>query len=113
MGNFLKICAATLLISLVGFAVAAVELNTASAAELAKIKGLGPVKAQAIVDFRAKNGPFKAIDDLKLVKGIGAATLQQVRGELVLESPKSSASKPPAASASKAPAPASPTPKKK
>jgi len=54
-----------------GFA-AAVEVNTADQAALESVKGIGPVHAKAILDERAKNGPFKNADDLAArVKGIG------------------------------------------
>ena len=46
------------------------------------IPGVGPVRAQAIVDYRAKNGPFKSVDDLEKVTGIGPATMKEIRGEL-------------------------------
>lgn len=58
---------------------AAVNLNTATQAELESLEGVGPVKAQAIVDYRKKNGGFKSVDELEKVDGIGAATLQNVR----------------------------------
>lgn len=44
---------------------AAVDINTASAAQLAKIRGIGKAKAEAIVAARSKNGNFKSVDDLK------------------------------------------------
>lgn len=51
---------------------AAVEVNTADQAALESVKGLGPVKSKAIIDERAKNGPFKSADDLaNRVKGLG------------------------------------------
>ena len=56
---------------LAGAAFAAVNINTATKDELDKIPGVGPVRAQAIVDYRTKNGPFKSADDLKKVDGIG------------------------------------------
>ncbi|KAF1051489.1 MAG: ComE operon protein 1 [Burkholderia gladioli] len=50
----------------------AVEVNTADQAALESVKGLGPVKSKAIIDERAKNGPFKSADDLaSRVKGLG------------------------------------------
>jgi competence protein ComEA len=48
-----------------------VNINTADADALAKVKGIGKKKAQEIVDYRTKNGEFKSIDDLKNVKGKG------------------------------------------
>jgi competence protein ComEA len=70
------------LITLLGLsfqAFAAVNLNTATQTELESLEGVGPVKAQAIVDYRKKNGGFKSVDELEKVDGIGAATMQNVR----------------------------------
>jgi competence protein ComEA len=59
-----------------GMAFAAVDLNSADQATLDGLKGIGPVKAKAIADERAKNGPFKNLDDVQArVKGIGPATV--------------------------------------
>jgi competence protein ComEA len=66
-------------------AVAAVNINTASQDEFVALhKGLGPAKAQAIIDYRKANGPFKSVDDLKHVKGIGAKRLEKLRPELTV-----------------------------
>ncbi|HEY4372711.1 MAG TPA: helix-hairpin-helix domain-containing protein [Burkholderiales bacterium] len=60
----------------IGMAFAAVDLNTADQTAIDGLKGIGPVKAKAIVDERKKNGPFKNIDDVQArVKGIGPATV--------------------------------------
>ena len=60
-----------------------VDINSADAATLAKqINGIGPGKAQAIVDYREQNGPFKSVDDLVLVRGIGAKTVVKNRDKL-------------------------------
>jgi competence protein ComEA len=72
-----------------------VDINTASSDELSKaLKGVGPAKAQAIVQYREKNGPFKSADDLTHVKGIGKATLEKNRANITI-----SGSAPPAAPA--------------
>lgn len=65
-----------------GLVMAQVNINTASPAQLDSLKGIGPSKAQAIVDYRKKNGPFKSVDDLQKVTGIGPATLKDLRGEI-------------------------------
>ena len=60
-----------------------INLKSADADTLATaIVGIGPVKATAIVVFREKHGPFKSVDDLLVVKGIGAATVDNNREQL-------------------------------
>ena len=62
-----------------------VNLNSADAATLAReLDGIGPAKAQAIVEFRQKNGPFKSPEDLLRVDGIGERVLEQNRGNIRL-----------------------------
>jgi competence protein ComEA len=57
-----------------------VNVNSADAATLAKeLDGVGPAKAQAIVDYRQKNGPFRTAEDLLKVQGIGQKVLDQNR----------------------------------
>jgi competence protein ComEA len=54
-----------------------IDINTADAATIAKeLKGIGLSRAQAIVDYREKNGAFKSIDDLRKIKGVGDKTLE-------------------------------------
>lgn len=65
-----------------GLAMAAVDLNTATVEQLDALKGVGPAKAKAIVEYRTKNGPFKSVDDLEKVKGFGKKSVDALRAEL-------------------------------
>lgn len=65
-------------------AAAAVNLNTATKDELVALPGIGPAKAQAIVDYRNQHGPFRSVDDVRKVKGIGEKLFLQIRPELTL-----------------------------
>lgn len=63
-----------------------VNINTASAAEIQdKLVGIGAKKAQAIVDYRTKNGAYSSVEQLKEVSGIGNATLEKNRERIVLQ----------------------------
>ena len=74
-------------LSFVAPASAGVNINTASKDELIALPGIGPAKAQAIVDYRKANGPFKSVDDLKNVKGIGAKRLEKLRNDVSVGGP--------------------------
>jgi len=57
-----------------------VNIHRADAATLAgALRGIGLRKAEAIVAYRTEHGPFKSVDELANVKGIGARTLEQLR----------------------------------
>ncbi|HXJ36462.1 MAG TPA: helix-hairpin-helix domain-containing protein [Candidatus Eisenbacteria bacterium] len=62
---------------------ARVNLNTASAAELARLPGIGPAKAQAIVEYRAKE-PFEKPQDLRKVKGIGDKLYDSIKDQVTV-----------------------------
>ena len=82
------------LLAYTGLAFAVVNINSATQEQLATLDGIGPVKAQAIIDYRKKNGPFKKIDDIKKVDGIGDATFNAIKKDLVLSGTTTGAGKP-------------------
>ncbi len=57
-----------------------VTLNTASVRQLARLPAIGPAKARAIVEDRRRRGPFRRLEDLTRVRGIGDATVARLRG---------------------------------
>lgn len=67
-----------------GLAMAAVDINTATVEQLDVLKGVGPAKAKAIVEYRTKNGPFKSVDDLEKVKGFGKKTVDGFRADVTV-----------------------------
>ena len=65
-----------------------IDPNRADAAELASLPGIGPALAQRIIDERTRGGPFRSLDDLLRVSGIGEKTLGKLRPRLRIESPE-------------------------
>lgn len=63
-----------------------IDLNTATAAELESLPAIGPRRAEAIIADRAARGPFRSVDDLDRVHGIGPGTINRIR-DYVLASP--------------------------
>ena len=70
-----------------GIALAAININTATKDELVALPGIGPAKAQAIVDYRKAHGPFKSVEELKDVKGIGAKRFEKLKPDLAVTGP--------------------------
>ncbi|MEO5618890.1 MAG: ComEA family DNA-binding protein [Candidatus Eisenbacteria bacterium] len=62
---------------------AAIPLNRASAAELEALPGIGPVLARRIVEHRVRHGPFRSLDELRAVRGVGARLIARLRGRLL------------------------------
>lgn len=61
-----------------------ININTASVEELDKLPGIGPAIAQAIIDYRTTNGPFKQIEDINIVKGIGDALFEKIKDQITV-----------------------------
>ena len=86
---------ACLLASIPAAADEPIDVNTATAEELAAaMSGVGLKKAAAIVAYRDENGPFDSIDDLVLVRGIGPATVDTNRDRLSVMDPDAGPSAP-------------------
>ena len=79
------ICLCAVLAAPLAASAGPVNVNTADAAQIAKeLKGVGLTRAQAIVQYRDKNGPFKSADDLRKVKGFGPKMLERNRANIRL-----------------------------
>jgi len=61
-----------------------IDINSADALQLERINGIGPAKAQAIVDYRTKNGPFQRVEDLEKVAGIGPKMLENMKPDITV-----------------------------
>jgi len=65
-----------------------VNINTASAAEFEGLPGIGATMAARIVEYRQKNGPFKKIEDLMNVRGLGEKNFLKLKPQLTLAAAK-------------------------
>ena len=64
---------------------APVNINQASAEQISSaLKGIGPSKAAAIIEYREENGPFQTADELTGVKGIGQKTIDKNRVNIIV-----------------------------
>ena len=61
-----------------------VNVNTASAADFEALPGIGPKLAARIIDYRQKNGPFKKLEDLMNVQGLGEKNFLKLKPQLTL-----------------------------
>lgn len=61
-----------------------VNINTATLTELTTLNGIGESKAQAILEYRTKNGNFKTLEDLKKVSGIGEAAYEKIKDNICI-----------------------------
>ena len=87
-----------------------ININTADAATLDRVMdGVGPAKAAAIVEHRRVHGPFRSVDQLVNVKGIGPATLELNRTKLIVGAAAPAAA--PARAAAAPTRPAAPAPR--
>ena len=67
---------------------AVVNLNTASAAQLESLPGIGARTAARIVEYRQKNGAFKKVEELMNVKGIGEKSFLKLKSRITVAAPK-------------------------
>src|SRR5437763_14812811 len=67
---------------------AVVNLNTASAAQLEALPGIGAKTAARIVEYRQKNGPFKKIEDLMNVRGVGEKNFLKLKTQITIAAAK-------------------------
>jgi len=64
---------------------ASVNLNTASAAELGELPGVGPVLAERIITFRNENGRFRRVEHLMMVRGVSDRKFRELRSMIRVE----------------------------
>lgn len=64
-----------------------ININTAEADELIKLKGIGPALSKAIIDYRQQNGNFNNIEEIMLVSGIGEGIFEDIREYIFVENP--------------------------
>ena len=80
-----------------------VNLNTATSEQLQQVPGIGPATADKILKMRKSYGPFKSVDDLLAIRGLGPKRLEKMRKYLTAG--KSATPKPAASTAQSAPKP--------
>ncbi len=76
------------LLSVNVFATDAININTATQAQLETLNGVGPSTATEIIKYREQVGKFKTVDELTNVKGIGDKKLSQFAEQVIVSEPK-------------------------
>lgn len=96
-------CVAILFVAVTAPAVAAknppthkIDINAASAKELQELPGVGPATAKAIIQFRAKSGRFRRVEDLLAIRGISEGKLNKMRPYITVGAPPPPKKSPPA-----------------
>jgi len=64
-----------------------ININTANSEELQQVPGIGPATAQKILQMRKTYGPFKSVDDLLAIRGLGEKRLDKMRKYITVEPP--------------------------
>jgi competence protein ComEA len=64
---------------------AKININTATKEELMTLKGIGQVKAEAIIKYREQYGGFRTIEELINVKGIGEKTIENIKKDIIIK----------------------------
>ncbi|MEW6766390.1 MAG: helix-hairpin-helix domain-containing protein [Pseudomonadota bacterium] len=70
-----------------------IDINSADALTLQQINGIGPAKAQAIVEYRGKHGAFKSVDELENVPGIGPKMMTTLKPQVTLKAAQAAGKK--------------------
>ena len=98
MRRSILICGTLLCLALAGAAFAKktppahpIDLNAATVKELEQLPGIGPATAKAIVQFRAKSGRFRRVEDLLAVRGISVNKLEKLRRYVTVGPPEKKA----------------------
>ena len=65
-----------------------IDLNTATLSQLNSLPGIGPVIAERILELREKSGPFKRIEDLMNIRGIGEKKFLKLKDLITVKTPK-------------------------
>jgi competence protein ComEA len=76
-------------------AVGPININTASSGELETLPGIGAKTAARIVEYRVKNGPYKKVEELMNVRGVGEKNFLKLRTQLTVGAPRSEHAGPP------------------